>query len=54
MVVPDFVRFLTDHRTNNPNDTVLLQELKVEVVQFCKNSIPGSMSVLQSMGLSME
>ena len=54
MAVPDFVRFWRDHRTNNPNDNVLLQDLNVEVVHFCKNSIPGTMSVLQSMGLSTE
>ena len=52
--VPNFVRFLEDHRTNNPNEPMLLHELKVQQVLFCKSDIPGIMSVLQSIGKSTE
>ena len=52
--VPEFVQFLTDHRTNNPNGPMLLQKFKVTRVGFRKSDIPGILSVLQSMGKSTE
>ena len=52
--VPEFVQFLEDHRTNNPNEPMLLHELKVEEVGFRKSDITGILSVLQLIEKSTE
>ena len=41
MHVTDLVRFLTDHRTNNPKYTVLLQSLDIKSVMIHKSRIEG-------------
>ena len=47
MKVPDFVRFMNDHQTNNNNDTVLLPILQIMDVTFLKSQIPGILSLLE-------
>ena len=54
--VAQLVRLLTEHRTNNPNETVVEQELKVESVAFYKHDVTTVFSLLEEAteGLSTE
>ena len=45
--VSQLVQLLKDHRTNNPYETVVLQELKVEHVAFFKHDATGAFSLLE-------
>ena len=54
LTVPEFVQFLENHRTNDPNNTMLLPELEIDFVVFRQSHITGILSVLQSMGVPTE